>query len=186
MHELSKEERAGALSSLIFIKEKWDGTVKGRACVDGSPQRKTIPKESAASPTVATESVFLTCLISAYEKRHNRSYDVPSAFVNTELDEEVDMVLRGDLAELLVKVAPDIYRKYITRDKKGKAILYVRLQKALYGLMRAALLFYRKLRKELEDYGFVINPEDPCVANKWIVDKAHPEGHQMMVILACE
>ena len=73
-----------------------------------------------------------------------------SAFVNTHLDEEVDMVLRCDLAELLVKVAPDIYRKYITRDKKGKAILYMRLQKALYGLMRAALLFYRKLRKKLE------------------------------------
>jgi len=106
MHELSKEERAGALPSLIFIKENWDGTVKGRACVDGSPQRKTIPKESAASPTVATESVFLTCLISAYERRHNRSYDVPSTFVNTNLDKEVDMVLQGDLAELLIKVAP--------------------------------------------------------------------------------
>ena len=59
----------------------------------------------------------------------------------------------------------------------------MRLQKALYGLMRADLLFYWKLRKELEEYGFVINPEDPCVANKWIVDEAHPEGHQMMVIL---
>ena len=34
--------------------------------------------------------------------------------------------------------------------------------------MRSALLFYRKLRKELEDYRFKINPEDPCVANKWI------------------
>ena len=112
-------------------------TVKGRACVDRLPQRKTIPKESAALPTVATESVFLTCLISAFEKRVNRSYHVLSAFVNTHLDKEVDMVLRGDLAELLVKVAPNIYRKYITRDKKGKAILNVRLQKALYGLIRA-------------------------------------------------
>jgi hypothetical protein len=27
-------------------------------------------------------------------------------------------------------------------------------------------LFYRKLRKELEDYGFKGNPYDPCVANK--------------------
>jgi hypothetical protein len=42
----------------------------------------------------------------------------------------------------------------------------VKLQKALYGLMRASLLFYRKLRKELEDYGFEINPYNPCVANK--------------------
>ena len=71
---------------------------------------------------------------------------------------------------MLVKVALDIYRNYFTRDQKGQAILYVRLQKVLYGLTRAALLFYRKLRKELEEYGFVINPEDPCVANKWIVN----------------
>ncbi len=40
---------------------------------------------------------------------------------------------------------------------------YVKLPKALYGLMRASLLFYRKLHKELEEYGFVINWYDPCV-----------------------
>ncbi len=40
-----------------------------------------------------------------------------------------------------------------------------KLQKALYGLMRASLLFYRKLRKEFEDYRLVVNPYDPCVAN---------------------
>ena len=31
--------------------------------------------------------------------------------------------------------------------------------------MRASLLFYRMLRKEFEQYGLVINPYDPCVAN---------------------
>ncbi len=44
-------------------------------------------------------------------------------------------------------------------------VLYVKVQKALYGLMRASLLFYRKLCKEPKEYGFVINPYDPCVAN---------------------
>jgi hypothetical protein len=43
--------------------------------------------------------------------------------------------------------------------------LYVKLQKALYWLMRSSLLFYMKLRKELEEYGFVVNPHNPCVAN---------------------
>ncbi len=38
-------------------------------------------------------------------------------------------------------------------DGKGSPVLYVKLQKALYGLMRASLLFYQKLRKELEEYG---------------------------------
>ena len=68
--------------------------------------------------------------------------------MNTELDEEVNMVLRGNMAELLVKVAPHIYRKYISGDSKGKAGMYVWLQKALYRLMCAALLFYQKLCKE--------------------------------------
>ena len=47
-------------------------------------------------------------------------------------------------------------------------MLYVRLSKALYGLLQSALLFYRKLRSELEDHGFTVNPYDPCVANKMI------------------
>jgi hypothetical protein len=32
--------------------------------------------------------------------------------------------------------------------------------------MRASLLFYQKLHKEVEEYGFKINPYNPCVANK--------------------
>ncbi len=45
-------------------------------------------------------------------------------------------------------------------------VLYVNHQKALYGLMGASLLFYRKFRKELEAIGCNINPYDSCVANK--------------------
>ena len=119
----------------------------------------------AVSPTVSTESTFITATIAATEKRKVRCYDVPSAFVNTEVDKDVITVLKGDLADMMVQMAPETYRKYITTDKKGTRILYVKLQKALCGLMRASLLFYRKLRKELEGYGLIVNPYDPCVAN---------------------
>ena len=54
-------------------------------------------------------------------------------------------------------------------------MLYVRLSKALYGLLQSALLFYKKLRVELEDYGIEVNPYDPCVANKVV------NGSQMTV-----
>ena len=37
--------------------------------------------------------------------------------------------------------------------------------------MKAALLFYLKYIKNLKSIGFVLNPYDPCVANK-IVDGA--------------
>ena len=51
-------------------------------------------------------------------------------------------------------------------DKKVTPILYVRLKKALYGILISSLLFYRKLRGELEAYGFKINTYDPCVGKK--------------------
>ena len=107
-----------------------------------------------------------------------RCYDVPSAFVNTDVDENVLMVLKGELTEMMVHIVPQIYRKHITVDKRGAPVLYVKkLQKALYGLMRASLLFYQKLRRELEEYGFVVNPYDPCVANKDVGN-----GEQLTVI----
>ena len=85
--------------------------------------------------------------------------------------------MRGELAELMIKLEPKVYRKYVTWDAKGKPVLYVRLQKALYGLLRSALLFYRKFRSELEAYGFEINPYDPCVFNKEV------NGNQLTVTL---
>ena len=45
-------------------------------------------------------------------------------------------------------------------------MLYFELKKALYGTMRAALLFWKLLTSKLEEWGFVINPYDWCVANK--------------------
>jgi hypothetical protein len=57
-----------ALSSLMFLKEKSTGDVKGRACINGVPQRTYIPKEDAASPTVSTKSTFITTAIAAEEE----------------------------------------------------------------------------------------------------------------------
>jgi hypothetical protein len=42
----------------------------------------------------------------------------------------------------------------------------VRVLRAIYGMLEAALLWYKKLRRELEEAGFVFNPYDPCVANR--------------------
>ncbi len=87
------------------------------------------------------------------------------------------MVLKGELAEMTVQIAPQVYRKYFMVNKKRTKALYVKLQKALYGLMRASLMFYRKLRKEFEAYGLTMNPYDPCVSNMMAKD-----GKQLTVI----
>ena len=50
----------------------------------------------------------------------------------------------------------------------------MRVQKALYQMLKSALLFYQKLRDDLDQDGLPVNPYDPCVANKQI------NGDQMM------
>ena len=61
----------------------------------------------------------------------------------------------------MVHISPKIYLTCVKMYKKGTPILYVRLKKALYRLLRSGLLFYRKLCGELEAYSFKINPYDP-------------------------
>ena len=43
------------------------------------------------------------------------------------------MVLKGRLAELMVQVVPNLYRKYITVNRKGTAILYVKSRRLCTG-----------------------------------------------------
>ena len=105
-------------------------------------------------------------------------FDIPGAFITTKTDEYVIMILRGPLCEIMTRIDPKLYRKHITKDKKGKPVLYVQLYKSLYhGLLRSALLFYKKFKSELEAYGFEMNTYDPCVFNK-ITD----DGNQHTVI----
>ena len=75
------------------------------------------------------------------------------------------------LADLMVKTNPELYRPFVNQDKSGRPILYVRLQKALYSLLKSALLFYKQLVTDLTNIGFTLNPYDPCVANKMVNGK---------------
>jgi hypothetical protein len=142
--ELSTNQKKGALESLMFLKEKRDGTIKERICADGQKQRETAKPGAATSPTVPLKYVLITSTIEAYEGREVAVVDIQGAYLSADMDEEVIMPLRGRLAELMVKTAPNIYRKYITVDAKNQPILYVKLQKALYGCLQSALLFYLK------------------------------------------
>ncbi len=54
-------------------------------------------------------------------------------------------------------------------DSRGR--LYVQLEKALYGCVESAKLFYDHLSKSLTSMGFVKNPYDHCVFNCVIYDK---------------
>jgi hypothetical protein len=63
--DLTCDERKKALASLMFLKEKRDQSVKAQMCTDGRGQQGDWSKQDTTSPTVLTESVFITAVIDA-------------------------------------------------------------------------------------------------------------------------
>ena len=176
--ELSEKEKKKALEALMFLTEKRDGSVKGRMVANGKPTRDWHTREEAASPTASLESIFLTAAIDAKEGRDVMTADIPNAFIQASIpalkpgEDRVIMKLTGLLLDLLVEQAPQLYGPYVVMEN-GKRVLYLEVLRALYGMLVAALLWYRKFRDDLESQGFVFNPYDPCVANRWVDHKRH-------------
>ena len=96
--------------------------------------------------------------------------DIPGAYLSADMGDEVRVVFRGTLVEMMVAADTELYRPFLSYNI-GKAVLYVRLQNSFYGCLKSALLFYDDLVGDLEAYRFRINPYDPCVANKMIGGK---------------
>jgi hypothetical protein len=159
---MTKVEKKAALEYLMFLKKKRCGKIKGQGCADRRKQREHTSKEDASSPTVSIEALMLSCIIDAKEEQ---VVAIPGAFMQAGNDKLVHMQLEGTMAELLVRLDPKLYRKYV-QTINGKLVVYVELKKALYGTMRAALLFWKLLTSTLAKMGFIINPYDWCVTNK--------------------
>ena len=82
----------------------------------------------------------------------------------------------------MIKVVLKIYLNYVVMSIKWKLLLYLRIQKSLYSLLRITfllriqkslysllritLLFHRNTVEDLETYVFEMNPYDLCVFKK--------------------
>ena len=123
---------------------------------------------------------MLTSTIDAKEGRDIMTINIPNAFIQTSIDRKEDedrviMKITGVLVEMLVKMNPDTYGPMVVYQK-GTRILYVEVQKTIYGMLKSALLFYKKFRSDLEQEGFVtiftIGWEITRLSTSWTVLKS--------------
>jgi hypothetical protein len=173
IEDMTQLERKRAMESLIFLAEKKDGRIKARTCANGSTQRDYIDRDDAASPTATNESILITGAIEAKQGRDVMTADIPNAFVQTTLEgmkDRIMMKIRGALVDILVEMSPETYKDFVVYEK-GQKVLYVRMLRALYGMLISSLLYYKKFLKDIKSIGFKVNPYDPCVANRIINGK---------------
>ena len=63
---------------------------------------------------MSLEAVLITAVVDAYEHRDVAIVDIPGAYLISDMDEEVHLCLRGRIAEMMVKTAPEVYTKNVT------------------------------------------------------------------------
>ena len=173
VEDMTELERDRAQDAMLLLAEKHSGEVKGRCVFKGNGTREWLTREDTSSPTASLEAIMVTCVIDAFERRDMMSLDLPNAYIQTLMPEDakarVMMKITGSLVDMMIKIDP-IYRDYVVMEN-GKRVIYVQVLRAIYGMLEAGMLWYKKLRADLEADGFVFNPYDPCVANKIVNGK---------------
>ena len=87
------------------------------------------------------EALFLTYLINSMEHLKVATVDIPGAFKQEEMEGyTVHIKLEGKMADLLTKLDPKLYQKYV-KNKKGRTVLYMNIKRSLYGTLQAAIIF---------------------------------------------
>ena len=97
----------------MYLKEKRDGRIKGRGCVDRQPQQAYTIKIDTSSPTVSMVVTMLMYMIDAFKKRDVATVDIPRALLQTKVpkgEDDVHLLLDGRMAVLLAKIAPNTYQ----------------------------------------------------------------------------
>lgn len=128
------------------IKYQADGSIQrynARLVVRGFSQRHGLDYKETFSPVAKFSSIRSIIAVATAEKMFFRQFDVKTAFLNGELEEEIYMKQ---------PIGFD--------DNSGKVC---RLKRSLYGLKQASRVWNKRFTEFLRSFGLEMSEADPCV-----------------------
>jgi hypothetical protein len=143
--EVPRWKRVLPMKAVLKVKRDALGGVekyKTRLVVLGCLQRQGVDFTEVFAPTAQQASLRVLLAHAAEHDLELHQFDVATAFLNGELDDDEEVYVRMPAAF-------------------GGGTF--RLRKALYGLKQAARAWHAKLRSVLVDMGFTASDADPCL-----------------------
>ncbi len=165
------EKKNKVIRSSLFFKEKLDSNgnfikIKARLVAGGNEQSR-IGMEDTGSPTVSTEVLFIVTSIAAKLGMKFGVADVEGAYLEADMiGDPVLMQLNPTVSRCLIDI-DNSYAK--SMDASGKVV--VKLDKALYGCVQSAKLWYNKFASIFFELGYKVNGKDQCVFTKSVNGK---------------
>ena len=144
--DLTRKKQRQVLRAMTFFKEKKDSRgvfekLKGRSVADGSKQDRSL-YDDTGSPTAFTPAAFLNVMIAAREKRKVKKVDIPGAYLKADMTGEEVHVIFDKVGSTILCMIDSTQQKYLRDD----GCITCRVDKALYGLIESARLWYNTLR----------------------------------------
>lgn len=165
---LTPEQLRARIPSKTFVKIKYhpDGTfnkIKSRTVAGGHRQNRMLYSESdTSSPTISLVGLFILATIAANERRSVITMDIGGAYLRAYMKKFVLILINKEESEMLVDLYPELAGY---RDSKGR--LTAQALKAIYGCIESGKLWYDTLSAKLIANGYIQNPYDKCIFNKW-------------------
>lgn len=158
--KLPKDAKAISSKWVFKIKRNVDDSVekyKARLVVKGYNQRKDIDYSQTFSPVARLSTIRVVLAIATTEKMHLSQFDVSTAFLYGELQEQVFME------------QPEGFN-----DNTGRVC---NLKKSLYGLKQAPRCWNERFGKFLLELDFKASEADPCLFVRKI------KGEKLIIVL---
>ena len=132
----------------MLLTRKKSRDVKGRLVYIRKGTQSWISRKDKSSPMVLNESLMLTCAVDTFQGRDVMTLDIPNAYIQADVPkmqkgERIVMKVRGELVDWLCEIDPSGYLRYVVTER-GQKVLYLLVMKAIYGMLQAGLLWYRK------------------------------------------
>lgn len=145
------------ITSTWAMKKKSKGVYRARLAARGFEQQEGIHYDSTntSSPVVNDITIRVFLILAIMAKWHVEVVDVKGAFLHGEFED-------GEIIHMEIP-------KGFERFYKKNTVL--KLKKTLYGLIQAAIAFWRKVVLMFASIGFKRSKADPCLYYKWFKDE---------------
>lgn len=148
---------------------KDDGRYRARTVAKGYSQIPGKDFQENFAPVINDSTFHLILVLMILMGLEVQQFDIETAFLYGELDEEIWMVLPDGYPDFI----KEVWRYEVTPETHC-----VKLKKALYGLVQAARQWWKKFKQVMKNIGFLPSDIDPCL---FIKDK--PNGQKAFVII---